>query len=80
MKRLLLPILLLPWLVLGIAVLQTPPVPGKGNAPTYSGNGKGEQDAETIKQCAFYAAGEAPKLNRDVVFVLCLDENGVWSI
>lgn len=54
--------------------------PGKGNDPTYSGNGKGEQDAEIIKQCAFMAAAQDPSLNRDALFVLCLDENGVWSI
>lgn len=51
-----------------------------GNAPTYSGNGKGERDAAIIQQCAFYAAGEDPSLNRDALFVLCLDENGVWAI
>lgn len=51
-----------------------------GNAPTYSGNGKGEQDAEIIRACAFSAAKADPSLNRDALFVLCLDENGVWAI
>ena len=56
------------------------PSNGKGNEPTYSGNGKGERDAEIIKQCAFHAADQDPSLNRDALFVLCLDENGVWAI
>lgn len=54
--------------------------PRNGNEPTYSGNGKGERDAAIIKQCAIMAAEQDPRLNRDALFVLCLDENGVWAI
>jgi hypothetical protein len=54
--------------------------PRNGNEPTYSGNGKGERDAAIIQECAFLAAEQDPSLNRDALFVLCLDENGVWAI
>jgi hypothetical protein len=67
-------------LLYGCIPFLVPEQPGKGNEPTYSGNGKGEQDAEIIKQCAFLAAAQDPSLNRDALFVLCLDENGVRAI
>ena len=57
--------------------------PGKGNEPTYSGNGKGERDAQIIEACAWkaYDAYRAdPGVNGDALFILCLDYNGVWSI
>jgi hypothetical protein len=57
--------------------------PRGGNDATYSGNGKGEQDAALIQGCAFFAADalrDDPSLNGDALFVLCLDENGVWAI
>lgn len=59
------------------------PSSGKGNEPTYSGNGKGNHDAEVIEQCAWLAYEQLkayPETNGDAVFVLCLDENGVWAI
>ena len=77
--KLVIAVLILLYAGLG-AVVVNHPTPGKGNEPTYSGNGKGEQDSEIIKQCAFMAAEQDPRLNRDALFVLCLDENGVRAI
>lgn len=83
----LLQLLVVGLLTAGVGLALTLPAesssPSNANAPTYSGNGKGERDGALIEQCAFFAADAVrgdPSLNGDAIFVLCLDENGVWAI